>query len=426
MKLRPMVPGNLTSSQHTRMLRMTVRITLAFLVAFMTVQPALVAAQSSVSLARTARIDESSLKGLINDPSIWSFDIAPDGRAIALLAAAGSKVDAPLWLVTEDIRTNRAIASRELGASVWPMADFAPQVLYAADRRNLIVQDLKTIRIFDSETLKLVRTIRAPSIGPATPLFVISASNADVLVCAFGSEEKFNPRCHTTRVQVLMVDIRSGERLAEWACEDVPQSISSDGGLIAVSSSEPQRGVLPLRVVDTNGHKVAETTGGFSFKHADPSKTTGRVMGLFVGPRELLLTPDQNFDKSGSSSGDGLQLVKLTGDQIEVEETIRPPHYRATGEMATSADHKTIVALSWYVPDRLLVHEGVMPNVLPEMLVLRRSASLHVDAARPIDGYGLRMSGRMENRRPRISSDGSVIAIAQDTGVTVLMLKTLF
>jgi hypothetical protein len=64
-----------------------------------------------------------------------------------------------------------------------------------------------------------------------------------------------------------------------------------------------------------------------------------------------------------------------------------------------------------------------MPNFLPEMLVLGRKTRFHIDDALTISGCGLRVGGWMENRRPRICSDGSVIAIAQDTGITVLTKK---
>jgi hypothetical protein len=326
-------------------------------------------------------------------------------------------VDAPLWLVTEDIAAKRITASSELGTSVFPTGGFAPQVIYASDQRYLIVQDLRTIRVIDSSTLKSLRTISPPSGKELHPVFVIGASNRNVFACAFGVEQKFNPHFHQTPVQVEVVDVSSGAILGEWASEDVPQSISPNGDLVAVSSLQVQQGVLPLTVVDTHGQKVAELTGGYSFKDADQSKPLGRVIGRFLGAQELLLTQDENVDQTGHHSGDSLQLVSVTG---KVEQSIKPRHYGSTGELATSADQKTAVVLSWFVPARALAHEGPLPASSPEILVLGTGANLHVDAAFPIHPFGLKISGWLENRRPRISSDGSVIAIAQDSGVTVL------
>ena len=122
-------------------------------------------------------------------------------------------------------------------------------------------------------------------------------------MCAFGSEQNLNSRFHTTPVQVEMVDISSGAVLGEWVSGDVPQSVSPQGDLVAVSSLQVQRGVLPLSVVDVHGQKVTEFTGGYSFQGADQSKPTGRVIGLFMGSQELLLAPDENVDSTGHHSG---------------------------------------------------------------------------------------------------------------------------
>ena len=165
----------------------------------------------------------------------------------------------------------------------------------------------RSIRVFDSKSFEPVRTISSPSSSAALlPLFITGASNKDVFACAFGSEQNLNPRFHTTAVQVEVVDISSGAVLGQWASDDVPQSISPNGDLIAVSSLQAQQGVLPLSVVDVHGQKVTELTGGYSFKDADQSKPLGRVIGLFMGSQELLLAPDENVDPTGHHSGESL------------------------------------------------------------------------------------------------------------------------
>jgi hypothetical protein len=386
-------------------------------------QPRLIWAQTNASYAPATRIDESTLSSIIASPSVQSFDLSPDGKTVALLVATGFKAQAPLWLVTEEIATKRFTAPRQIGHLTILNSNFSPQVRYTSDQQHLIVQDFQTIRVFDSKSFDPVRTISSPSSGTSLlPLFITGASNKDVFVCAFGSEQNLNPRFHTTAVQVEVVDVSSGAVLGEWASEDVPQSISPNGDLVAVSSSQAQQGVLPLSVVDVHGQKVTELTGGYSFKDADQSKPLGRVIGLFMGPQELLLAPDENVDSTGHHSGESLQLVSMTG---KVEQSIKPRHFGSTGELAASADQKTALALSWYVPARALAHEGALPASTPEVLVLGRGASLHLDSSLPIEGLGLRGGGWLENRRPRLSSDGSVIAVAQRSGVTVFSRNLL-
>jgi hypothetical protein len=386
-------------------------------------QPSLIWAQTNASYAPAVRIDESTLSSVITSPSVESFDLSPDGKTVALLVATSFKAQAPLWLVTEELATKRFTAPRQIGHLTILNSNFSPQVRYTSDQRYLVVQDFQTIRVFDSKSFEPVRTISSPSSGASLlPLFITGASNKNVFVCAFGSEQNLNPRFHTTPVQVEVVDVSSGTVLGEWASEDVPQSISPNGDLIAVSLLQAQQGVLPLSVVDVHGQKVTEFTGGYSFKDADQSKPLGRVIGLFMGSQELLLAPDENVDQTGHHSGESLQLVSMTG---KVEQSIKPRHFGSTGELAASADQKTALALSWYVPARALAHEGALPASTPEVLVLGRGASLHLDSAIPIEGLGLRGGGWLENRRPRLSSDGSVIAVAQRSGVTVLSRNPL-
>jgi hypothetical protein len=172
---------------------------------------------------------------------------------------------------------------------------------------------------------------------------------------------------------------------------------------------------LPLNVFDVSGRKVAELTGGFSFNgQTDQSRPMGRVMGLFVGSQELLLTFYE--------SGDSMQLVRVTGTRVQVKQSTKPRHFASTGEMSVSADHGTVVAVSWYVPARILAreHAPIPASYSPEVLVLDKGANMKMDAAFPIHGFALKSSGWLENRRPRLSSDGSVLGIAQDGGVTVL------
>jgi WD40-like Beta Propeller Repeat len=385
--------------------------------------------QMNVSMGQTvnsftvaARIDKSSLSGVINSPIVASYDLSPDGKTAALLVVAGSNVGAPLWLITQDLVSNHLISKIDLGASVFPASGFPLQVLYASDKHYLVVQDLKQIRVFDANSLELVRAIAASSTQPSQrPLFALAASKSNVVVCAFGTPVPPEFGVHTTPAHLVAVDIVSGKVLSEWASDDVPQAISPDGEMIAISSSRPEKGILPLDLFDIRGNKIAELDGGFAFrKDEGQTKTLGRVRGLFAGNEEVLLSPDENVDQTGHHSGDSLRIVSIKGKQIQQQ--IKPSHYGPTGEMAISANEGTIVVISWDLPAGVYRdQEKALPvSSSPDVLVLGREPRLHLETTLPIHGLGLNLSGWLENRRPRLSSDGSVIAIAQDSGVTVL------
>jgi len=192
--------------------------------------------------------------------------------------------------------------------------------------------------------------------------------------------------------------------------------------LIAVSSSQVQRGVLPLNVFDVHGKKVAELTGGFSFrKNADQSKPLGRVKGQFVGNQEILLSPDENIDRTGHHSGDNLQLLNINGNQVEVLQTIRPQDYGPEGGIFSSADHRTVFVASEYVSAWNLRHEWALPVTAPEFLIYgRHTKGMYLEATSPAHPLGKMASGWEAIWRLNASSDGSVIAVAQDGGITVM------
>lgn len=177
--------------------------------------------------------DQESLKVLFSQPKIMAIDLSPDGKQIAFLVMAGIKVDAPLWLVTLDVSTKRIVASKELGPAVWGVSlNFDHQLLYSSDRRYLVVQDLRQVRVFDANTLELARTIPIPaSSSPLIALFMAGASQSDVFVCAFGAEHQPMTGLLATPVQVEVVDVASGKILGAWASEEVPQAISPNGEL---------------------------------------------------------------------------------------------------------------------------------------------------------------------------------------------------
>ena len=221
-----------------------------------------------------------------------------------------------------------------------------------------------------------------------------------------------------TPAQIKIVNVSSGETLGEWAAEDVPQSISDDGSLVAVSSSHVQRGVLPVNIVTARGQKVIELTGDFAFKR-NSEKPLGRLIGAFIGNEEILVTPDENFDQTGHSSGYSLQRLRIRDGRSE--QIVTPPKYGPTGVMTTSADGQTVLVTSRYFPPEVLAQpHAPLPASTPQLLILKRGAVLQIESVFPMEGAGLKAGGWLAKSRARMSSNGSVIAIPQNFGITVL------
>lgn len=379
--------------------------------------------------ASAARIDQQDLSRVMEDPRIRSFDLSPDGRVMAFLAVAGLKVGAPLSVLLVDIDTKKIVGSRELGPSASTSVggtDFREQVVYSSDQQYLVVQDLHEIRVLDARTLETARTIGNDSLERgAIPLRVLGASKSDVFACAFGAVPQ-PAEFQAFPVQVAVVDVSTGKILGRFGAEDVPQTISPNGDLLAISSWRgPRRGVVPLQVFDRNGQKVAELADGFSFREdAGPSKPLGRVQGRFLSNEEIIVSPDEHFDTTGHLSGDSLRVLTILGNQSPHDLT--PRHYMPQGEMVVSADGRTVLVTNWYVPARILAqpHGVIPPSSGPEVLILQRDGMLHVASTLPAPGLGQGFLGRLSTQTVRLSSDGSVLAIAQDRGITVLTRNT--
>jgi len=373
-------------------------------------------AQTDVFTAK-ARVDQSSFSSLGPRPLIASYAMAPEGKEIAVLVLQGPEIEAPLWLMTKDLATGRVLSSRNLGPSKFPDAGFALQVLYADGNKLLIVQDLRTVRIFDAKSLAVIRTIG--SVGDQPPLFVLASSRSGIIVCAFGSPVDASG-VHVTPVRLNVINVDTGRVLSDWQADDVPQAISADGNLIAISAAQVEDGILPLNIFDKEGKPVTRLTGGFAFrKPVNLNSPAGRVRGIFVGDRRVLLSPDDNVDQSGHHSGDDLKLVNLANRQVEQE--IKPRHYGPTGEITISGDQSKVLVVSWYIPaDVYRNPEKRFPkNSTPSALVFKLGTGLGLDAEIPISGSGLNLSGWLEARRPQFSFDGSEVAFAKDNGVSV-------
>jgi hypothetical protein len=386
-------------------------------------QPLVSWSQAPVGFVPVATVDDASLNGLISGAMIVSFDLAPDGKTLALLVMRPG-VRTPLSLVIEEIATKRVIASRDIGPLIWGpgLQRFSWQVIYASDQRYLVVQDFATMQVLDATTLASIRTITgAGGAQQSAPLFTTGARQSNLFACAFGVEDGRSYGLHLTPVQIKVVNVVSGETVGEWAAEDVPQSISADGSLIAMSSSHVQRGVLPVNVFTARGQKIAELTGDFAFKDTkDPIKPVGRVIGSFIGTHEILLTPDEHFDRSGHASGYSLQRLSIPDGRIE--QILTPTEYGPTGGMTGSADGQTVLVTSWHFPPEILAQpHAPLPASTPRLLILKQGAGLHIESALSLGPGPKRGRGDWLDRfGMRISSDGSVIAIPLNSGITVL------
>lgn len=256
--------------------------------------------------------------------------------------------------------------------------------------------------------------------GPkgATAMSICGSSGSDLVAVSFAREWLRNSQLAKMPVHVEMVDVASGHWRGSWDADDIPQSLSPDGGLAAVSDWEGGGPLLKLAVVDTNsGKKLAILDGGFEFKSPWRGRITGRVAGRFLNNKQIVLTPDDNFDRSGHHSGDCLRIVGIREGKTVQE--LKPRQFGPTGELRIASDGEEIVTASWYPPPSFYTHphEPMPPDSVPELVVFLDKGRFLLEATIKSLGGGSHVVG---SPLPfRVSSDGSVIAVAQKFGISV-------
>lgn len=346
-----------------------------------------------------------------NSPSVKAFDLSPAGQTLALLFQSFKPYQIPTSLRTVAVNSGQSLREVKLGSedlygdipAYWP-----PQVLYTPDGRYLAVKALGRVTVMDAATLKTVRAIVAPE--GTVPVSICGSSASDLIAVSFAKNWKRNVEYAPVPVRVEMVDAATGVVRSSWQADDVPQSLSPDGALAAVSDHAAAGASLPLAIVATNSGKTLAVLGTkYRFRKPRPG-VNGVVVGQFLDNYRIVLGPDDGFDLSGHPSGRSLRIVDVRTGKILQE--IKPHRFGPTGEIAVARGGAEIVTVSLYVPPSFYTHPH---EVLPRDTVAR----LLIFAAR---GGRFRPAGSLVPRGGgasiagealpfQVSADGSAVAV---------------
>jgi hypothetical protein len=184
------------------------------------------------------RMDKSSLAQAVPSPRIYAFDLSPSGRTVALLVRAGDLVNASSWLLMVDAKTGQILHKSQTSESApyWALsAYFPPQVVFTPDEKFLVVQQQGHVRIVDAATLRIVRTVEAPKAEPRVPISVCGSSKSDLFAISFGTGQGLKSQFENIPIRIEIIDVSDGTRLGSWESGDMPQSLSPDAKLAAIS-----------------------------------------------------------------------------------------------------------------------------------------------------------------------------------------------
>ena len=288
-------------------------------------------AQSSTAFKIIRRVDGTPAGGRssASAEAIQAFDISPDGSLLAVLFQSESQHDSTLRILIENVGTGRPLMELRLPTDARPARwDLPPwyvaHVQFSADQKLLAVQDWENIRVVSLSNFQIVRMLTSRSNELSVPFSILSAGKNDLFLVSYGKtgsskisgySDLMNPHVHNE-----LVDLATGQIKSSWESVDVPQSLSPEGKLAAISDWETSAVLVDVEIVDTHtGQKLKALHSGYKFGKPWERVQTGRVIGKFLSDDEILLSPDEHIDSTGHKSGDALKIMRVSDGRLCVK-----------------------------------------------------------------------------------------------------------
>jgi hypothetical protein len=387
----------------------------------------LFAASGVAQIHLTNQLDEKSLTCDEKTAYLRAYDLSPDGKRLAILTsplALFNQPNAPSCLGIWEMASQRILKSVDVDVhQSTPGSGFSPQVLFIQQGKGLVLQNQKTISIYNTDNLAQTRQIETPKEDFQTPLQVLFASEANTLLVSFGTPRTDQKYLEAWRNLSEVVDVVTGDVRGVWKLEDIPLTVSPDGKRVVISDRSHPAGVLGISFVDV--------VSGSTVRLKDPQlgftatgETFGRLIAQFLDNGQLLVTPDGNLDQKGRNAGAEIKVVFIP--QGTVLQEVKPKDYGPTGELAVSGTHTSFATISRFVSPWVMTHHVRLPSsAAPNLLVIERDgASAKTKASIHLEGIlALRDNRTFDQAGFRMSQDGHVVSVLHDYGVRIYSIK---
>lgn len=370
-----------------------------------------------------SEVAPSNLPESGKDSRITAFDVAPDGSRLAVLYLTWpSRTSFGLSVAIWDTHTKAIVRHTQIGVHGFdPSYPFSPagpyidhEVFFTTDNKHLVVLGLGKVWILDASTCTVVRPIDAPKSDLGPPIRILTTANS-VGVTYRQADSQF---------YVALFEIPSARMIAGWHLSVSPQSFSPNGNLAVGADAEHynQGGVTNLLVMDARtGAVIKSIPVIFGFKKWDPDERKGSFTARFLDNENVVVTPDNMTDHTGHHSGNSMEVINISESRVVRE--ITPKNFGPTGELAVSRDLSHFAVYSHDVSAFAKLSDGLWPDFhKPELMLFSK------DRTKPeLVIPNLKADGAVAHLQnmilPSLSSDASVVAVAQLGAVKIFQTK---
>jgi hypothetical protein len=367
----------------------------------------------------TAEVTPTSLPESTKDSRITAFDVAPDGSRLGVLyvtwpSRTSFGLSAAIW----DIRSKAVVEHAPIGleavrAPSGPLVD--DELIFTADEKYLLALGLGKVWILDANTCAVARSIDSPRSELGPPVRILLAGRSALAVTYRQGYNQF---------YVALFEIPTAKMIAGWQSSAFPQSFSPDGKLAVAPDAEHynQGGVKNLLVMDARtGAGIKSIPVSFGFKKWESDAEKGSVTARFLDNDQVVVTPDNMTDHTGHHSGTSMVVINISESRVVRE--IMPKNFGPTGELAVSPDLGHFAVYSHNVSAVAKLSDGLWPDFHKPELMLFATNQTKPELVIP----DLRGDGAVAHLRnmvlPRLSSNASVVAVAQLGAVKVFQAK---
>jgi WD40 repeat protein len=278
---------------------------------------------------------------------VTGFDLSPDGSMLAVeFATREPEHTGGSWVALWDVDRKELLKSKQVDGDIPDVPWYMKKIRFSPDGQKLVVltgPSLLTLSFPDLKTLFSTQERVRPEDSKKRMFlegFSIAANRLAVL-------RQYNLNSgHNASMVVEIVDLETGERLANWSRPGLTRSIalSPDAHLLALTINPPPWGVKRNIPAERANVFILNPNSGDVIRAINSNSAAGNAE--FLGDGKYLITVP---DLSPFEPDDSVKVWTVRGGELQGK--IEYPRYGLRGDISTSRDGPLLaVASLWLNP----------------------------------------------------------------------------